>query len=271
MAHPQIAVFARLADGDANPVRKIEGQKTLLGRTMHAIAYDEIHDEFIVPQQFAQAILTFAGDASGEAPPKRVIQGSKSRLMDPDRLGLDPVHHEIYIPQGDYLLIFDRRAEGNVAPLRVIEGPDTGLGANAAGADPSRNLIIVAGSGFLSPGERGTIFRIFDRMADGNVKPKMEIRGPDAMGGPFAVYPEKQLILATNRPTGGTLAGPESYLGVWSYANGGSDVPLYRIGGPNGIFEMPRGVIYDVKNKTIIASDKRLNAVLTFSFPELFD
>ena len=75
MAHPQIATFARLADGSAQPIRKLEGQKTLLGRTMHAIAYDEVHDEYMVPQQFGQAILTFRGGASGEEAPIRVIQG----------------------------------------------------------------------------------------------------------------------------------------------------------------------------------------------------
>jgi hypothetical protein len=73
VAHPQIAVFARLANGNANPVRKIEGQKTLLGRTMHSIVYDEIHDEFVVPQQFGQAILTFRGGANGEEVPVRVL------------------------------------------------------------------------------------------------------------------------------------------------------------------------------------------------------
>jgi hypothetical protein len=45
-------VFARTADGQAERLRAIEGQKTLLGRTMHAIAYDEIHDEIYVTQQF---------------------------------------------------------------------------------------------------------------------------------------------------------------------------------------------------------------------------
>jgi hypothetical protein len=33
---------------------------------------------------------------------------------------------------------------------------------------------------------------------------------------------------------------------------------------------MPRGVAIDEKNRSIIASDKRLNAVLTFYFPEAF-
>jgi hypothetical protein len=33
---------------------------------------------------------------------------------------------------------------------------------------------------------------------------------------------------------------------------------------------MPRGIALDVKNKNMLVSDKRLNAVLTFHFPEMF-
>jgi hypothetical protein len=33
---------------------------------------------------------------------------------------------------------------------------------------------------------------------------------------------------------------------------------------------MVRGVDLDPKNKSVIVTDKRLNAVLTFSFPEMF-
>ena len=33
---------------------------------------------------------------------------------------------------------------------------------------------------------------------------------------------------------------------------------------------MPRGVTLNPKHKELIVSDKRLNAVLTFYFPELF-
>jgi hypothetical protein len=257
-----------MADGNAKPIRKLEGQKTLLGRTMHAIGYDEIHDEFVVPQQFAQAILTFRGGAGGEEPPLRVIQGSKTRLEAPDRLALDPVHNEIYVPEGDAVLVYDREAKGDVAPIRVIEGPDAGRGASAVAVDPINNLVIVAGGGGFGGG--GTVFRIFDRTANGNVKPKLVVRGPRSLGGPFAVYPPKKLILATNRPVGEALSGADSYLGIWSYAQGGDNPPLWRVGGPNGIFEMPRGVTLDVKNKSIIASDKRLNSVLTFYFPDMF-
>ena len=261
-----------MATQGAKPVRKIEGQKTLLGRTMHAISYDEINDEFIVPQQFAQAILTFRGGADGQEPPVRVIQGSKTRLTDPDRLGLNAVANEIYVPQDNILLVYDRRANGDVAPIRVIEGKNTGLGASAVAGDPLNNLIIVSGGGGFGGTDRGgTVFRVFDRMANGDVAPKLMVRGPRALGGPFAIYPKKKLILGTNRPTGEALAGPESYLGIWSYAEGGDHPPIWTVGGPNGIFLMPRGVAIDEKNKSIIASDKRLNSVFTFYFPEMFN
>jgi hypothetical protein len=34
---------------------------------------------------------------------------------------------------------------------------------------------------------------------------------------------------------------------------------------------MPRGLTLDPKKKTVIVSDKYLNAVLTFSLPEIYD
>jgi DNA-binding beta-propeller fold protein YncE len=259
-----------LADKAAQPVRKIEGQTSMLGRTMHGIAYDEVHDEFTVPQQFAQAILTFRGDANGDVPPLRVIQGSRTRLEAPDRVAVDGVNNEIYVPEGG-VLVYDRMATGNVAPKRVIEGPDTGLGAGDVHIDPINNLVVVAaGGGGGSRDQAGTRFLVFDRLANGNVKPKMIIRGPRSMGGPFAIYPPKKLIFATNRPIGEALAGDVSYLGVWSYEKSSDGPPLWTIGGPNGILQMPRGVTLDAKNKSIIMSDKRLNSVLTFAVPELF-
>ena len=60
-------------------------------------------------------------------------------------------------------------------------------------------------------------------------------------------------------------------MGVWSINDNG-DVPpkCWVIGGPHGILQMPRGIALDVKNKNMLVSDKRLNAVLTFHFPEIF-
>jgi DNA-binding beta-propeller fold protein YncE len=258
-----------LADQNAQPVRKIEGQKTLMGRTTHGIAYDEIHDEFTVPQHVAQAVLTFAGGASEETPPLRVIQGSKTGLSSPARVAVDAVNGEIYVPDGG-VLVFDRMANGNVAPKRALGGPDSGLDAVDVHIDALNNLIIVASGEGGGRGDSPTRFLVFDRTASGDAKPKLTIRGPRAMGGPFAIYPPKKLIIATNRPIGEALAGDESYLGVWSYDMSSDGPPSLTIGGPNGVFQMPRGVALDVKHKRVLVSDKRYNSVLGFYVPEIF-
>ena len=85
MNHPQIAVFARSAGENTPYLRSIEGQKSLLGRTMHDIAFDAIHDEIVVTSPLAQAILTFRGAANGEEAPIRYIQGDKTQHQRPWR------------------------------------------------------------------------------------------------------------------------------------------------------------------------------------------
>jgi hypothetical protein len=272
VAHPQVAVFARLADAGAEPVRKLEGQATLLGRTIHGIAYNSVRDEFVLPVPFPQAILTFRGGADGEEAPVRVIQGPRTRLVSPRRLALDPVHGEIFVPAGDdedAIFVFDAAANGDVAPIRILRGPDTGLGANdGVAVDPVRNLIVVAGSG-----PEGARFRIFDRTAQGNVRPKAVIGGPKSglreVSGPFIVYPPKGWIVSGDRGEGG-MASNLSYVGVWSIEDNGDVPPRWRFGGPNGPLQMPRAVTLNPAHKEVMVSDKWLNAVLTFHFPEIF-
>ena len=80
MAHAQIAFFARLAKENTQPNRLLAGQNTLMSRTMHDIRYDPVHDEFIVNNPFAYAVLVFRGGANGQEAPVRVIQGPKTGL-----------------------------------------------------------------------------------------------------------------------------------------------------------------------------------------------
>ena len=241
---------------------------------MHGIAYDPIHDEFTVPQQFGQAILTYRGGANGEEAPIRVIQGPHSQLDAPEHLDVDAVHNEIFVPTREgAILVFPRDGRGDVAPIRVLKGPDTMLRGDAPLAvDPVNNLLIVGGSA-----GRGQVrLLIFNRTDSGNVKPKAVIGGPKsqlyAFGGPFAVYPAKGEILVSVRGPGpyAELSSEEAYVGVWSIHDNGDVRPHWTIGGPHGVLRMPRGIALDVKNKNMLVSDKRLNAVLTFHFPEIF-
>jgi len=240
---------------------------------MHSIAYDAAHDEFTVPQQFGQAILTFRGGANGEEAPIRVIQGPQTQLRDPDRLDVDPVHDEIFVPEGYGVLVFRRGASGDVAPLRILKGPaEQSFNAQAVAVDPIHNLLVVGGSA----GRGQTRMFIFNRTDEGNAAPKAVIGGPksglQSIGGPFAVYAPKQEIVVSVRGGGeyAELSSEESFVGVWSEQDNGDVPPKWTIGGPNGVLRMPRGIALDPKNKTMMVSDKRLNSVLTFSFPEMF-
>ena len=239
---------------------------------MHSIEFDAIYDEISVPVPGGGAILTFRGGASGEEAPLRVLQGPLTQITNPSRLAVDPVNNEIYVPDGRKILVFNREANGNVAPIRVLEGPDTRLGAAAVAVDPIHNVLVVVGS--LTP--RQSQILIFDRQASGNTKPKAVIAGPKTMlsstGGPFTIHPATGMILVPIRGAISQQAtmAPDSFVGVWSIEDKGDVPPKWTIGGPRGAFQMIRGIAVNAKFKEVIVTDKRLNAVLTFSVPEIF-
>ena len=113
---------------------------------MHGIFYDEIHDEIVVPVALGGAVLTLPGDAAGDAPPKRVLQGPKTGIVQPDTIFVDLKNDELIVESGDdAVLVFPRTAEGNVAPSRRIGGPNSGVG-NIYGlaTDSKSGCIIVA-------------------------------------------------------------------------------------------------------------------------------
>jgi hypothetical protein len=255
-------VFARLADGQAQRVAAIEGQKTLLGRTMHGMGYDPTRDEIVVPQQFGQGILVFKGGTYGEEPPIRVIRGSKTRLTALDRVAVDHVNGEYLVPEGGEVLVFPRDGNGDVAPKRILSGPNTGFGAaRAIAVDPVRNLLIVVGSG-RAP-NRGTQISIFDRTASGDAKPLRVITGL-AGSQNVTVDPQRGLIFVVQ------LGENTGYVGVWGVEDNGRVPPRHVIGGPHGTLFDPRGVVLDVKHQSVLVSDKQLNAVLTYHVPEIF-
>jgi len=239
------------------------------------MAYDYVHDEIVVPQFFAFAILTFAGDATGNVAPVRKIFGPNTQIKLPDAVALDPIHGEIYVPSDDNrILIFPREANGDVAPIRIL---NTGsLNPNRVVIDPVHNLIIVSG---------GPQLRIWDRMATGDTPPRAVITIPEGPYNPprasgqqggggttqtalMAVNPDSGMIFANVR-VGGRFR-LEDYVGVWSVFDNGEVVPRWTIGGPGALLKDVRGIALDPKNKHVMISDKTHNAIFTFSIPEAF-
>jgi hypothetical protein len=260
-----------MADGVLGRTRAIEGQTTLLGRTMHSIEYDSINDEIIVPQQFGQAILTFRGDANGEEPPVRVIQGNQTQLVAPDRLAIDLVHDEIFVPDILKILVFPRHGRGNIAPIRTLTIEDSGP-ADTLAVDGVNDLLIAGKS------SQTTELMFFRRTDRGRSRPIGCIRGPKTgltTIRNIRVYPEKGWILVAQdgveRADGREDEGNPSFIAIFHISDRGNVAPRWTIGGPNGLLKKPRAVALDPENKTIIVTDKHLNSVLTYSLPELFE
>jgi hypothetical protein len=254
VAHPQIAVFARLANGQAAPIRSIEGQTTKLSRTMHGIAYDSVADRIIVPAQFSQAILSFRGDAKGEEPPVRVIQGPRTEIRRADRVAVDPIRKEIFVGDGGQVLVFPADAQGDVAPIRAIRGPETLLTDGGGGGAP---IAVDPATGTLVVSTRRRLL-MFDSTANGNVKPLRVISGNDAAGGMLAAAYNGLIFARTS----------SNAVGVWSVYDSGPAPARFKIG--QGVIVEMRGLAVDPKNQSVIVTDKDLNAVMTWHVPEVF-
>jgi hypothetical protein len=278
--HPQIAIFARLAKENTPYVRSIEGQKSLLGRTMHDFQFDAIHDEIVITSALAQAIITFRGGANGEEAPIRIIQGNKTGILAVgalDKVAIDAVHGEYYITTPNQeVLVFDRMATGNAEPIRRLKGPDTGLkvgqqkdgiftgkgGNPVIRVDPMHNLLLVPVSDYTNTsqavGQR--VVLVFDRTAVGNTKPRAIIHA----GGIGAIYPPKNRLIHHNRAKG--------QLEIWNIPTSGEErQPIMTI--PCPLEERADGGVMDLDpaHKEVIIATAAGNTINTYYVPEVFD
>jgi hypothetical protein len=274
VAHPQIAAFARMAGENSRPNRLIAGQQTKLSRTMHDIRYDAVHDEIFVTNPFSRAILVFRGGADGEEPPIRIIQGSNTMLLGADRLDVDPVHNEIYVPNGKSVLVFPRDGAGNIAPTRVITGPDlTKDDVGTLAVDVVHNVFVTAKDVVRAGRTDFSRLLIYDRTANGETNPVRIIAGPKTeifRINQLQVYSPKGRIIAT-MPGAYDMQEPEGiFVGIWNITDNGDVAPRWKIAGPGSTVLKPRGVAINAKDKEILVGDMRMNAVLTYYFPEIF-
>jgi DNA-binding beta-propeller fold protein YncE len=286
VTQPRIASFARLANGNAAPIRVIAGQASELGRTVHGLAYDAAHDEIVVPNALADAVLVFRGDASGEARPIRVIQGPHTHLVTPHAVSLDPEHGEILVASltGKRINVFAWNANGDAAPLRVIEGPHTGLGHTVGVVvDSASNLLAVANSQDIE---------IFNRTDSGDVAPRARIAGPKTgmTDEPWQmqIYQGRIFVAASNHfhqnlytdvtlksdakeiPDDPWLNPTLGFVGVWNIGDDGDVPPRAMIRGPFGGLLHPVGLALNPKDGEIYVSDSVRNGVLSFLVPQMF-
>ena len=286
MTQPRIAVFARLANGNAAPTRLITGQNTLLGRTIHGLAYDPTRDEIVAPNALADAVLVFRAGGTGAERPKRVIQGPHTHMVTPHAVSLDLRNREILVASltGRRINVFRGDANGDATPIRVIEGPKTELGhVVGLAVDPERNLLAVANTHEIL---------IFNRTDNGDVAPRARIAGPKTgmTDEPWQMefYRGRIFLAASNHfhenlyegvtlradakdvPDDPWLNPILGFMGVWNITDEGDVAPLAMIRGPFSGLIHPVGLALNPKDGEIYVSDSVKNGVLSFLVPQFF-
>jgi len=251
-----VRVYDAQGNGGVAPLRTLAS--SMLGQ-VRVVRIDRARDELVAIAGMMR-VCTWPRLASGEnVMPTRCIPwggNSDSQLNNPAGLALNRARREIVV--GDYvesapfanrILIFPRTADaGSNAPVRVIEGGNTGLGAgsNVRVVVDEQHQLIIALVGATVP-DAGTTARVlvFPADADGDATPIRVIEGaasglqlepgeyPSGLG-----YDEvNQAVLVAIATNGSGTSG--RVVAHWELASIGS-APLYTLAGGNtGISAMP--------------------------------
>jgi DNA-binding beta-propeller fold protein YncE len=148
------------------------------------------------------SITVYPRDASGDTPPLRVIQGSKTQMNWPTAIAVDADHGELFVANdtANLVTVYKADANGDVAPVRVLKGPNTMI-KNPTGIayDAQHQELWVANFG----SHAATVFK---RDASGDAKPLRVIRSAPAdqpapmMGNPHTIAydTKREEILVSN-------------------------------------------------------------------------
>ena len=147
---PSITVYTKDAQGNARPLRTIQGPKTQMDWPT-GIAIDEDRNEIFVGNDGGNSVLVFDASAQGDAAPVRIIKGPASLVSNPTGVFLDKKNNELWVANfGNHTsAVYRPDANGDAAPLRVIRSaspdqPVPGLGnPHPLAYDSRRGQILV--------------------------------------------------------------------------------------------------------------------------------
>lgn len=188
-----IRVYDAHASGPAAPTRTMNSSP--LGQ-VRAVRIDRAHDEMVAIASM-RLICTWPRLANGSSANtlRQIPWGgnTSSQINNPAGLALNRRRGEIIV--GDYkddsaagypnrILVFSRLADGaSAAPLRVIEGPDTGLGGGSnvrvAVDEDTQTLFAIVGPANGDTSHSASVIA-FAADADGDASPLRIISGPFA-------------------------------------------------------------------------------------------
>lgn len=226
-------VFKREAKKFDAPIRSVRGPKTQMADP-HGIYFDETHNEVVVANHGnfrpGELITSYTAYDARESGPERT--GGQFNENARGRFVLSSI------------TIFDGDAKGDVAPLRVIQGPlsqiDWPMGV---AVDEINNEIIVANNGDNS-------ILVFPRTANGDVAPRRVLRGPlTGIKGPMGVAIAKDEIWVANFGDHSAVVFPRLAAGNVRPRRIVRNAPAGR---ETSGFGNPYAVAYDTKRQEVL-------------------
>lgn len=223
-----IVTFSHDATGNAAPIRRLR-----VTHRAYAMAIDEENQEFFVSVQHPPQVAVYRKGASGNERPKRLLIGDKTQLSDSHGMAIDTRRKLLFVDNwgniaddakpgsGRFgpptITVYRLNANGDEAPLRIIQGPKTGLDwPGAMSVDLDTGDLYVAN-------DMGQDLIVFHSTDQGDVAPARAIKGP-ATG---LRYPVGVFVDSKNKEVWATNIGNSTATVYPILANG--DVPPTRI------------------------------------------
>jgi DNA-binding beta-propeller fold protein YncE len=200
-----MVVFPHDAEGNVEPMRELRTPHGSYG-----IAVDEEKEELFLTVEHNNAVVVYPKAASGDTKPIRTIEGDRTGLEDPHGIVIDPKNNLMFVsnhgsvsyresrdgsssgaddkaaPSGGStpftrgtgkfeppsITVYPLRGSGDVAPLRIIQGPATQMNWPAAMfLDLEHGELYVAN-------DMGDSMLVFRETDSGDVAPSRVIKGP---------------------------------------------------------------------------------------------
>jgi len=255
-----LVTFPHNGTGDVKPTRDLK-----VTHRGYSIAVDEEKQEMYLTIQYPPQVAVYRKDANGDDKPVRLIAGETTRLSDSHGMAIDVKNKLLLVNNwghvSDYkvagtgrfeapsITVYPLNADGDTAPLRVIQGPKTQLNWPAMmSLDPETGDLFVAND----LGESILVFRETDQ---GDVQPRRVIKGSKTgLSNPMGVF-----VDAKNKELWVANLGNSSAT-VYPLNARGNQAPLRTIRtAPQGKislkFGKPSGTAYDSKREQLLVAN----------------
>lgn len=252
-----ITIFSRTASGNVTPLRTIAGALTGLSNPA-GVFVDAVNNEIVVGNWGNHTITVYPRTASGNVAALRTITSGASAVVgfgNPGAMAIDVTNNEYYVTNcvsHPRVAVFARMANGQVPPLRVIEGQNTRISRSLHGVafDGVNNEVLV-------PSTLEDAVLVFNRLDAGDVAPTRVIQGALTL----ISKPQGIAVDTTNNEIAlaneGTPAVAPS-ITVYSRLANGNVAPLRQI--TNIDLGKPVGVWIDAVNNEIFVADEKATA-----------